>query len=112
MHSRKMFTAAVLAATAAVGAGGATSATAAAGADTSAIQVVGAGQVVDTGHGVDIQLNRADRCVGVPGDRACKSVVDGNQPPAAGHQSASRPGATPPARCTPRCTPATGGRHG
>jgi hypothetical protein len=43
--------------------------------------VVRPGQVVDAGHGVDLKLTHSERCVGTPGDWACKSVVDGNQAP-------------------------------
>jgi hypothetical protein len=82
MHPSKIVTAAVLATAAA-----ATLATAgtAGAADTRTgslpVEVVRAGQVVETGHGVDLQLNRTDRCLGVPDAWSCKSVVDGNQAP-------------------------------
>lgn len=82
MYPSKILSAAVLAATAAVTM--ATTGTAHA-ADTRAlpsdVQVVGPGQLVDVGHGADLQLSRTQRCVGTPDAWECNSVVDGNQPP-------------------------------
>jgi hypothetical protein len=104
MHSRKILSAAAVLATAAafsaVGMAGTANAAGTAGASTTVratttaaaapyaaprttpVKVVSPGQLVPTGHGVDLQLNTTDRCVGAPGDwSTCKSVVDGNQPP-------------------------------
>ena len=94
MYPSKILTAAgaaVLAATAvasltAATTASATTAGAAAGAadarsQGSPVQVVRPGQVVDTGHGVDLRLTRTERCVGTPADWSCSSVVDGNQAP-------------------------------
>ena len=81
MYPSKIVTAAVLAATAAATL--ATAGTAAAAGTRTRnlpVEVVRPGQVVDTGHGVDLQLNQTDRCLGTPVAWSCKSVVDGNQP--------------------------------
>ncbi|SEG26999.1 hypothetical protein SAMN05216223_104125 [Actinacidiphila yanglinensis] len=82
MYPSKIVTAAVLAAaTAATLATAGTATAAAARTGNQPVEVVRPGQVVDTGHGVDLQLNRTDRCLGTPVAWSCKSVVDGNQPP-------------------------------
>ncbi|MFC1419060.1 hypothetical protein [Streptacidiphilus cavernicola] len=87
MYPSKNVIATVLAATAAVTltAAGTASAAGTATAGTAPrsprVEVVRPGQVVDTGHGVDLQLNRTDRCFGAPDAWSCKSVVDGNQAP-------------------------------
>lgn len=79
MSLRRILAAAALGATAVALPATATAAYAASGTD--GVQVVRPGQVVDTGHGVDLELTRSERCVGTPGDWNCKSVTDGNQAP-------------------------------
>ena len=82
MYPSKILTATVLAATAAATLAAAGTAGAAdVRTQSLPVQVVRPGQVVDTGHGVDLQLTRTERCLGTPDAWSCKSVVDGNQAP-------------------------------
>lgn len=82
MYPSKILSAAVLAATAAATMLTAGSAHAAAPrALPSDPQIVRPGEVVEVGHGIDLQLTKTQRCVGTPDAWGCNSVVNGNQPP-------------------------------